>query len=73
MWNANRVHFVEVMFSCTQFLHMFHCFFGGLFLFLPDSFTPFGFAPRVSHIIWLTLPSIAHHLACMVHGLCVTG
>lgn len=54
--------FVEVMFSYTRFIHAFPYFFGGL-LFVPDSFTPFGFAPRVSHIIWLTPLSIAHHLA----------
>lgn len=43
------------------------------FIFCLTLSTPFGFAPHVSHIIWLTLPSIAHHLAYMVHALCVTG
>lgn len=52
MWNANCVPLVEVMSLCTQFLHVFQCFFGGL-LFLAWLF----------HTIWLCSSCISHHLA----------
>lgn len=73
MRKANGLLFVEVMSLRTQFLHVFERFFWWAFIFHADSIAPFGCAPRVSHIIWQTLLSIAHHLAYMVHGLCVTG